>query len=724
VTVPTNVTPTPGAQPGVGFSTNVRTAARTPIEFDFLSELDLAITITSSSGSRVARDASGWRDEFQRGSARTEIVGGFHYSVLPFGGWADGGANLLEVSELVPEAATMTASQIEAVLASAGRLYLPKGTYTVDRTVVLPSDCTITGVGKGTIIEADGDFPIFASDTTGAKPENTTISFLTLRHTNTLDPAEAVSQSLSNGIELWGDNHNVHNVWIENAFVALKTAEQTAGDTANFSTDLVLENVRCSHENPLATTSQYGINLYSIIGFDAVACEWRHAWLDGIKLTKNVRDWRFAGGCSSDNGQVKWVTGAGAGDGIDGFGGACDGVLDGVTFADNGGNGIVFKTVGIQLGTDFRPYGPVRNIKIKNCTIRGDHTGGGIALDAIYNSTSTQSGSKLLAAEGDDRPRLSNVTIEGCTIEGTDLAGIYINCLGCSVSNTTIRSAGLEGVRVMENARDVSLSGIDIQGCSAAIAGDLPAVTVEGGAARVSFDAVRMHGKEWTGEIVDDSDYAALTTLHRSGIEIFVGSTDVVVEETCTNIYTTSVSDYDATAVVITSGSWADERIVLHHKGTETTGNSRYQGGPGSTYRNVAAGAEGHTLWIKEVGDPDTTSGWVPSFQSTLIQTLTSDGAVLTTTKTTLLNVSGTRAYTQAAGTWEGHLKTLECVGAASSPIGVVTGTYIRGVTAYTTITFTAVGQAADLEYHATGGWRILRVRPDTATGAIFPVIA
>lgn len=90
------------------------------------------------------------------------------------------------------------------------------------------------------------------------------------------------------------------------------------------------------------------------------------------------------------------------------------------------------------------------------------------------------------------------------------------------------------------------------------------------------------------------------------------------------------------------------------------------------------------------------------------IQTLTTDGAISLLTRTTLLEVTGTDAHTLAAGLYEGQRKTILATVAASTPHGVVSGTFIAGVTAGTSFDFEAVGDLLELEYHAVGGWRVI----------------
>lgn len=75
-------------------------------------------------------------------------------------------------------------------------------------------------------------------------------------------------------------------------------------------------------------------------------------------------------------------------------------------------------------------------------------------------------------------------------------------------------------------------------------------------------------------------------------------------------------------------------------------------------------------------------------------------GALSLTTPITLLTVSGTKAYTLAAGTYAGQEKIVRCVSAASTPLGTLTITSpetATGLAVSATQVFTAAGQEIHL---------------------------
>lgn len=252
------------------------------------------------------------------------------------------------------------------------------------------------------------------------------------------------------------------------------------------------------------------------------------------------------------------------------------------------------------------------------------------------------------------------------------------------------------------------------------------------GAKKIKFINCRFNGKELHGrvEVSLDGGMAALTTVTRNNIEIQDGADEIQIIDNEFRFVTSDPYCAPYVPYAAADGCFSARILLRHADAFHATPVNRYYGGIGSEYislrqaRTGGPGAIGLVKYRKETLLADTRTGWIPSFESSSVQTRASDGAVSISTKTTLLSITGTRAYTIAAGAYEGQQKTLDCTVAASTPIGTLTGTFIRGATAHTTITFAAVGQAVDLEYHATGGWRILRVRPDTATSLVFPVIA
>ena len=80
-------------------------------------------------------------------------------------------------------------------------------------------------------------------------------------------------------------------------------------------------------------------------------------------------------------------------------------------------------------------------------------------------------------------------------------------------------------------------------------------------------------------------------------------------------------------------------------------------------------------------------------------------GAIDVTTPISYLSITGTKAYTLAAGN-QGQIKVLICTAVSGTPIGTVTPVASAN-DGYNTIIFNAVGETAVLMY-ANAGWYIL----------------
>ena len=87
-------------------------------------------------------------------------------------------------------------------------------------------------------------------------------------------------------------------------------------------------------------------------------------------------------------------------------------------------------------------------------------------------------------------------------------------------------------------------------------------------------------------------------------------------------------------------------------------------------------------------------------------------GAIDVTTPISFVSVTGTQAYTLAAGS-DGQLKILICTVAASTPVGVITP-LASANDGYNTITFNAVGENATLIY-TNSGWNVLSCSGSTS---------
>lgn len=123
-----------------------------------------------------------------------------------------------------------------------------------------------------------------------------------------------------------------------------------------------------------------------------------------------------------------------------------------------------------------------------------------------------------------------------------------------------------------------------------------------------------------------------------------------------------------------------------------------------------AAGSAGILAGIVERVDSDgvfvRTYDIGEAIMNAGIETVAS-GAISVLTRTSLISVTGTVAYTLADGLFEGQRKTLRCIVAASTPDGTITpATLADG----TSLDMDAVNESYELEWHATGGWRVVHL--------------
>lgn len=95
---------------------------------------------------------------------------------------------------------------------------------------------------------------------------------------------------------------------------------------------------------------------------------------------------------------------------------------------------------------------------------------------------------------------------------------------------------------------------------------------------------------------------------------------------------------------------------------------------------------------------------------SAALEIVAAAGALSVITRTTLLNVQGTKVYTLAAGLYPSQRKLIQCSVAGATPVGSVTGLFTDtdGTTARTSITLIdAAGDGCELEWTGTS-WQVI----------------
>jgi|GEM_PF-2482011 hypothetical protein len=104
----------------------------------------------------------------------------------------------------------------------------------------------------------------------------------------------------------------------------------------------------------------------------------------------------------------------------------------------------------------------------------------------------------------------------------------------------------------------------------------------------------------------------------------------------------------------------------------------------------------------------------IPTYVGLAVTPVTfTSGAIDITTPISFISVTGTQAYSLAAGS-AGQIKMLVCTVAATTPAGVITPAASAN-DGYNTITFNAVGQTATLLY-VNSGWMILSLGGTSAS--------
>jgi hypothetical protein len=92
---------------------------------------------------------------------------------------------------------------------------------------------------------------------------------------------------------------------------------------------------------------------------------------------------------------------------------------------------------------------------------------------------------------------------------------------------------------------------------------------------------------------------------------------------------------------------------------------------------------------------------------------LVTSGALSLLTRTSRISVTGTAAYTLAAGLYEGQRKSIIVDVAASTPDGTLTpAVFAQG----TSIDLDAVNESCELEYHDADGWNLINIVGATVT--------
>jgi hypothetical protein len=188
------------------------------------------------------------------------------------------------------------------------------------------------------------------------------------------------------------------------------------------------------------------------------------------------------------------------------------------------------------------------------------------------------------------RDEAKRINVIGGIVKNATI-GAFINSQHVTMVGTQFHGCEQEGVILYRNARDVQMSGVNVVGCSAAVAGDTPGVTIRG-----AQGVTIAHG------LIDGSD--GETTTHRAAIEIFDKNAenladDIVIDKVrMRNVTATGspiVACFSETASVIVD-VWMDG---------DPSGSPGMHGSQGSTVRRKSNGAI-----YKKTTAANTKAGW------------------------------------------------------------------------------------------------------------------
>lgn len=115
---------------------------------------------------------------------------------------------------------------------------------------------------------------------------------------------------------------------------------------------------------------------------------------------------------------------------------------------------------------------------------------------------------------------------------------------------------------------------------------------------------------------------------------------------------------------------------------------------------------DGDSVWVQTMKASPVTAAITGYPSAGAIETVAT-GAVSVVKRTTLITIDGTKAYTLANGTIEGQRKSIRVTTAENTPNGTLTPTTFADGTS---IDIDAAEEFVELEWHATGGWRIVLI--------------
>jgi hypothetical protein len=343
-----------------------------------------------------------------------------------------------------------------------------------------------------------------------------------------------------------------------------------------------------------------------------------------------------------------------AGDGIDAYAGGKWVTIQNITLMQNGGNGITIKSTGGDIDVPCRPVTDSLHTEfcgdISNFTISGittiNNAGSGIAIEGVYDSTSLNYDTayigcshppkrpNLTCTEQDDRIRAHDITITGCTFAEDHTYGLFLNGTSISVEGCTIKSTCLAGIRIGENASAVSIFNCSALGCTRGLTHThrYP-VFIEEKAINCSLYNVYMDGISQPPVITGLPGSTAFRrdTVHDGGIYInetpnhlnnpcglpYISANFIYIVH-CTNINSLDAKNFSpgqSTTPAFLGDDSSSGSIFIDHMDTFCNPNKVLMAGRGSIYTDTVTGQ----VWEKQYDPPyddgsQREKGWVKIF--------------------------------------------------------------------------------------------------------------
>ena len=451
-------------------------------------------------------------------------------------------------------------------------LSLPLGSIRTIAPIQVSDDSVVVGVGPASCVQCLGDFPAFSvKNDDGSKAKRVRIATLRITRTNTqVDSGPA--QSSSYGIEVWGDDVVIEDVWIDDCYSAVRTEDHEEDPSAN----VTLRRVHCRHSHSNAYTSIFGFWFDTVDGLLVEDCTSRNTWLDGLKLRRLCSNVRVIGG--SYNASLM-------GDGIDAYASGGSLTLRDVTCDDH----VFGSGINIKVSDLTGAWGHARKITIDNCKARRNETVG-----LVVNRD----------AEFAARPHAAHIRITGGDYSDNNCS----DASTCGAIDIDARSVELDGVLATGNrgpglwirpsARDVRIRGGRFAANGASGTGLPSNVIIDG--QRVVLDHPVLLGKDGD-DIAGDAEFDALDAVTSYGVLCQTTAADVTISLRASDCLGHAVSP------LICSGPNSG-KITVHAEGDGAPGGV-WGGSTGSTYHRRDGGA-GTSFYVKESGPANDSTGW------------------------------------------------------------------------------------------------------------------